>query len=283
MRIKKVFNNNVALVENQNFKEMIVMGKAIGFQKYPGDVIDGKRIEKTFVLDIPENTDKLISLFNEIPSEDIALADEMINFVQPMLKRALNESTLIALSDHISFALKRAREGIEIKNPLLWEIKQVYPLEFDAAKRAIDLVQKGAGVEFPEGEVAFLALHFVNGQLDDGPEHEGMELAGIISKILDIVKYHYQVELDDSSLNFTRFVTHLRYFIQRQSKGEIAHSEDVFLHDIVKDKYPRAYKCSLKIKQYLDTSYGWSCSLDELLYLTVHIHRLTSRLVFEEE
>ncbi|MFK4341073.1 MULTISPECIES: BglG family transcription antiterminator LicT [unclassified Paenibacillus] len=283
MRIKKVFNNNVALVENQNHKEMIVMGKAIGFQKYPGDMIDDKLVEKTFVLEIPENTDKLISLFSEIPSDDIALADEMINFVQPKLKRALNESTLIALSDHLSFALKRAREGIGIKNPLQWEIKQVYPLEFAAAQKALDLVQQRVGVELPEGEAAFLALHFVNGQLDGETEHEGMELAGIISKVLDIVKYHYQVELDDTSLSFTRFVTHLRYFIQRQSKGEVIISEDVFLHDIVKEKYPRAYKCSLKIKQYLDTSYGWNCTLDELLYLTVHIHRLTSRFVSEEK
>lgn len=33
MKIKKVLNNNVVLVENDNNTEMIVMGKGIAFQK----------------------------------------------------------------------------------------------------------------------------------------------------------------------------------------------------------------------------------------------------------
>lgn len=281
MRIKKVFNNNVALVENNVHTEMIVMGKAIGFQKYPGEVIEDTLVEKTFVLKAKGNKDKLISLFNEIPSEDINLADEVISLGHALLKRTLNENMIITLSDHISFALKRAREGVVINNPLQWEIKQVYPAEVAVGKRALELIFQRNGVKLPESEAVFIALHFVNGQLD-GDYGDDMQLTSVISKVLDIVRYHYLVELDNDSLNYTRFVTHLRYFIRRQARGEIIPSEDEFLHDIVKEKYPKAYQCSVKIKRFLSQSYGWECTTEEMLYLTVHIHRLTSRLTFEE-
>jgi beta-glucoside operon transcriptional antiterminator len=282
MRIKKVFNNNVALVENNVQKEMIVMGKAIGFQKYPGDAIDDTLIEKTFVLEAKGNTDKLIGLFNEIPSEDIDLADEVISLGHALLKRTLNENMIIALSDHISFALKRAKEGVVISNPLQWEIKQVYPAEVAVGKQALELIFQRTGVKLPESEAVFIALHFVNGQLDGDTGDDSIQLTNVISKVLDIVRYHYLVELDNDSLNYTRFVTHLRYFIRRQAQGETIPSDDEFLHDVVKEKYPKAYQCSVKIKRFLSQSYGWECTTEEMLYLTVHISRVTSRLAFEE-
>ena len=49
MRIKKVFNNNVVLVIDDLGKEQIVMGKGVGFQKFPKDLIDTNKIEKRFI------------------------------------------------------------------------------------------------------------------------------------------------------------------------------------------------------------------------------------------
>ena len=45
MRIKKVFNNNVVLVVNNLREEQVVMGKGIGFNKYPKDIVDTSKIE----------------------------------------------------------------------------------------------------------------------------------------------------------------------------------------------------------------------------------------------
>ncbi|MEO2255416.1 PRD domain-containing protein [Paenibacillus amylolyticus] len=277
MRVKKVFNNNVALVVGHNNKEIIVMGKAIGFQKYPGDLIDETVIEKTFVLETLSNNERLISLFNEIPSEDIDLAHELIEEGKKVLGTSLNENIIIGLSDHISFALKRAKEGLFISSPLEWEVRQAYPKEYAFGKYAISLIAEKTGIKLPDSEVALIAYHFVNAQMELGSSMDNDLMRSVLIKILDIVRYHFQIELDEDSLNYARFVTHLRYFIKRQTNGEKLTSSDHLLYDVVKNNYPKAFQCAMKIKRFLSTSYDWECTNDELLYLTVHIQRVSNR------
>lgn len=277
MRIKKVFNNNVALVVDNTHKELIVMGKAIGFQKYPGDLIDESVVEKTFVLGLPSNNEKLISLFSEIPSEDIDLAHELIEEGKKALGKSLNENIIIGLSDHISFALKRAKEGLFISSPLDWEVRQAFPKEYAFGKYATSLISEKTGVKLPDSEAALIAYHFVNAQMEPGSSIDNDLIRSVLIKILDIVRYHFQIELDEDSLNYARFVTHLRYFIKRQTSGEKLTSNDHLLFNVVKKNYPKAFQCATKIKRFLSTSYDWDCSNDELLYLTVHIQRVSNR------
>lgn len=277
MRIKKVFNNNVALVIDHDNKEIIVMGKAIGFQKYPKELIDESLIEKTFVLEVPGNTEKLIGLFNEIPSEDIDLADELIEKGKIELNKTFNENMIIGLADHISFALKRAREGIFISSPLEWEVKQAFPKEYLFGKNALQLIEKTTGIKLPETEAAFIAYHFVNGQIEMGSSVDNDHLRSVLLKILDIAKYHFQIDLDENSLNYSRFVTHLRYFIKRQTSGEKLANSDQLLFNVVKESYSKAFQCSLKIKRFLSSTYDWNVTDDELLYLTVHLQRVSDR------
>ncbi|WP_336765920.1 BglG family transcription antiterminator LicT [Paenibacillus sp. USHLN196] len=277
MRVKKVFNNNVALVVGHNNKEIIVMGKAIGFQKYPGDLIDETVIEKTFVLETLSNNERLISLFNEIPSEDIDLAHELIEEGKKVLGTSLNENIIIGLSDHISFALKRAKEGLFISSPLEWEVRQAYPKEYAFGKYATSLIAEKTGTKLPDSEIALIAYHFVNAQMELGSSMDNDLMRSVLIKILDIVRYHFQIELDEDSLNYARFVTHLRYFIKRQTNGEKLTSSDHLLYDVVKNNYPKAFQCALKIKRFLSTSHEWECTNDELLYLTVHIQRVSNR------
>lgn len=277
MRVKKVFNNNVALVIDKHDKEIIVMGKAIGFKKYPGDSIDESVIEKMFVLESPSNDDKLVKLFIEIPSEDINLAHEVIEQGKLVLGRSLNDNILISLADHISFALKRAREGLFISSPLEWEVKQAYPKEYKYGKQAIAFITEKTGIALPDSEAAFIAYHFVNAQTELATSLDNDLIRSVLIKILDIIRYHFQIELDEESLNYTRFLTHLRYFIKRQTAGERLVSDDSLLYDVVKDNYPKAFQCALKIKRFLLSSYDWECTNDELLYLTVHIQRVSNR------
>lgn len=277
MRVKKVFNNNVALVVDNGNKEIIVMGKAIGFQKYPGDLIDETAIEKTFVLGLPSNNEKLISLFSEIPSEDIDLAHELIEEGRKALGKSLNENIIIGLSDHISFALKRAKEGLFISSPLEWEVRQAFPEEYSFGMFALTLIKSRTGVRLPDSEAALIAYHFVNAQVEMSSTLDNDVLRSVLLKILDIVRFHFQIELDEKSLNYSRFVTHLRYFIKRQTLGEKLNNNDHQLYELVKDNYPKAFHCAMKIKRFLHSNQGWNCTNDELLYLTVHIQRVSTR------
>ncbi len=41
-----------------------------------------------------------------------------------------------------------------------------------------------------------------------------------LGDIVSIIKYHFNVELDETSINFMRFKTYLQYFIQRIMSDE---------------------------------------------------------------
>ncbi len=48
MKIVKILNNNVVVVQQGSKDEQIIMGRGIAFQKHCGDNIDQSKIEKIF-------------------------------------------------------------------------------------------------------------------------------------------------------------------------------------------------------------------------------------------
>ena len=104
---------------------------------------------------------------------------------------------------------------------------------------------------------------------------ETVLLTKIIDSVLDIIKYNYGIDMNEYSFDYTRFISHLRCFIQRQLKNESV-NVDTSLLEIVKLKYPEDYKCAKKIKVFLEVTYKWNISENELLYLTLHLNRLSS-------
>lgn len=275
MRIKKVFNNNVVLVIDDLGKEQIVMGKGIGFQKFPRDLIDTNKIEKRFIFNDKESLNELYTLLGRIPLGDIELASEIIEMGKAVLGYELNDTILITLSDHISYLLKRIDEGLVFRNPLQWEIRQIYPEEYKLAKRAVDYLRAKTGKDIPDSEAAFITLHFANAHLETDNMEETLLLTKIIDSILDIIKYNYGIDMNEQSFDYTRFISHLRCFIYRQLKNESV-NVDTSLLEIVKIKYPEDFKCAKKIKMFLEITYDWDVSENELLYLTLHLNRLSS-------
>ena len=102
---------------------------------------------------------------------------------------------------------------------------------------------------------------------------EGIE--NIIDNVLDIIKYHYGIEINEYSFDYTRFISHLRCFIKRQLSGENT-NVDTSLLDIIKMKYKSDYNCAKKVKNFLEKTYKWKISENELLYLTLHLNRLSN-------
>ena len=54
----------------------------------------------------------------QIPIEHLELTEAMIAEIKATIHQPLNESLLITLADHISFAIQRKEQGIEFQNPL---------------------------------------------------------------------------------------------------------------------------------------------------------------------
>lgn len=274
MKIKKILNNNAALAKDENGNEIIYTGCGICFQKRAGDEIDESKIEKTFVME--KSNEQFLQLVSEMPYEEIQVADEIIKYASEKLEKRLCNNIYITLTDHLGFAIERSKSGTFLKNKLLWEIKNYYKVEYELGCHALEIIKEKLGVELPEDEAGFFALHIVNAELD-GNIHHIMEAPEIIDDIVSIVKYTYNKDLDENSLSYERFITHLKYFLQRAERNAYYEPEAEGMFEIIKEKFPEAYRCASRIKSYMETKYPEKITDEEMLYLTVHIARITGR------
>ena len=277
LKVLKVFNNNVALVLNDSNHEEIIMGKGVGFQKRENDQIDESGIEKRFVLEDKTSIKAFQELTGRMDIEDIELASDIIQAGEAALGYTCSNSILLTLSDHISFMLKRAKENTFFTTPLEWDIKLIYPEEFTFASKAVTMISERTQLAIPEQEAAFIALHFVNAHYEGKDMSETLTCSKIIQNVMDIVKYYYGKEFNEGSFNFSRFVTHIRYFVMRQLHQQTSENDSSIIN-VIALKYPNDYKCAKKIKEFLEKTYQWNIKDDELMYLSLHLNRLSSDL-----
>ena len=280
MVIGKIFNNNVILAINSDKREVVVMGRGIGFKKEVGEELDLEKVEKTFILKEKEASEKFKMILEDVPKEIIYVCYDIIEYAKNILKVEISEYIYITLTDHINNAIKLYKEGFNITNAIFWEIKKFYPKEFEIGLKSLSFIEDELGIKLPEGEAGNIALHIINSQVNSS--HKEVEdvakQSKMINDILNIVRYTYNIKLDENSLSYDRFITHLRFFFKRLSAKNNSTEEnldykDDFLLKQVKEKYIDAYKCMLKVEDYL----GQELDDEEKLYLTVHIQRITSK------
>lgn len=274
MRIKNVINNNLVR-SYRGGKEVLVMGKGLGFKKKRGEEIEEDKIERIYVLSQDPGEENLERLVSPIPYEYFVTVNEVVDLAREMLKEDLDDSIRLGLLDHIYYAVARYKRGEEINNGLLWEISRFYSREFQVGKKALEIIKVRHGVEMSDSEAAFIAIHLVNAEGKDSSKmQETMEMTERIKDILAIVTYHYGKALKEDTIDYERFVTHIKYFLRRLYKEEKARDNDPEFLKAIREKYPKEYACSKKIQKYIEKETGKVVSEDELIYLTVHIRRV---------
>lgn len=277
MKIHRAINNNIIGVLDANGQERILIGKGIGFRKHSGDEFDETLVEKEFRVAASEKTERLIDILNEIPSEAVDAAAAILEDATKTLRKTLNGGALISLSDHIHTAIVRTRDGISVKNVLLWETKRFYPDEFRIGERALDTIESLTGVRLTEDEAGFIALHIVNAQMENSAD-DLYGLTRVMQELLNIIKYTCKTPFDEDSFHYCRFVTHLKFFAQRLLTHTTYNGSDSSeLLAVVKKQYPKAYQCTGKVGQFTEKNYGYPLSDEERLYLTIHIARILDK------
>lgn len=276
MKIDKIFNNNAVMVKEDNGRDSVIIGCGLAFRKKVGDEVDESLIEKTFILKEKDTLEKFKMILEHIPTEQISLCYDIVEYAKNMLNCELNDYIYVTLTDHISYTLKLFDEGIERPNILIWEIKKFYPKEYNIGLKALEFIESELGKKINEEEAGNIALHLITAQINGKSDKTDIaySMTKKIQDILNIVKYTYDIELDEQSLNYERFITHLRFFFKRlNNKTQYRNENEDFLLQQVKEKYKDAYKCMLKIEKYLNIE----LSYEEQLYLTLHIKRIVNR------
>lgn len=273
MKIDKIINNNIVSAIEADGKEVVIMGRGLGFGMKPGKEIPEGKIEKVFRLDSQNSTDKFKELLANLPLEHIQASTEIINYAKSVLNRRLNQSIYITLTDHINFAIERFKEKMMFTNPLLNEIKTFYKEEYLIGEYAVALIERRIGITLPVDEAGFIALHIVNAEYNTAMR-DTIDITTLIQNVVKIVKEYFSMDLDETSLNYQRFVTHLRFLAQRIIGGEMLNSENPEFNQLISQMYPEEYACSLKLKDYIQVTYHHDVTEEETAYLTVHIKRI---------
>jgi beta-glucoside operon transcriptional antiterminator len=276
VKIEKILNNN-AVVTIKNKQEVIIIGRGIAFNKRVGDDINEQQIDKIFTLQNEDISSKFKTLVTEMPIEYMEISEKIIAYAKMKLGKQLSESIYLHLTDHIHFAIERYKNNLPIKNGLLWETKQLYRDEYEIGIEALNMICDQFGVLLPEDEAGFLALHIVNAELNEVMPNI-KKMTKVMQEILTIVKYHFKMEFDEESLNYYRFITHLKFFAQRLVKGNHFNNEnDDDLFHVIKEKYPKSYSCSEKIKKFIENNYTYELTDEEMMYLIIHIERVARK------
>lgn len=277
MRIKKLINNNVLCVVDEKGNELIVTGKGIGFQRHRGELLDPASVERIYRMEEKNEQRKLRELVEKIPLEHLTLTERMINHIKAEIPHPLNESLLITLADHISFAIQRKQQHLEFSNPLKGSIMCYYPTEYHLGQQCLAMVQEQLGITLHSDEAAFIALHIVNAELNTSMS-EMYDITHLIEGAISVVEYYYGKRFDRESLDFNRFVVHLRYFAQRLFQDKILEDtqddRDELFRQLIMKNCKEHYKCAQCIGQFVRATYKKELSGEELTYLTIHLKRI---------
>lgn len=274
--VRRVFNNSVVLAADVEGGERVLLGRGIGFHVHPGDLVDPSQVDKTFVLRGTTNAERLAALLEDMDLAEVETTQEILTAARAELGEHVGEHVFLPLADHISYALRRAREGLpEIDYQLRWEVQHLYPAEVAFSRRALGIIERRLGVSLPEVEAVPLSLHFVNAQLgsDIGTT---IRMTGVLAEVLHLIRERLDVAVDEESLEVARFVTHLRYLFMRSQRGvELAPAPEGVL-EAVREAQPREHACAVTVAELLAERFGWPVTVAETLYLTLHVSRLSA-------
>lgn len=272
LKVQKVLNNNVVIALHSSGYEAVLVGRGLGFGRRPDDEILEEAAEKVFVLKDPGERIRYARVLQEVDQPFAALVAQGIGMMEDLLGEPLGERIHASLTDHLFFAVKRLGEGIAVRNPFLREVEALYPKEYGAAQAMTRWLSKELGLEIPDDESAFVALH-VHSAMGGESLGQVSRKNRIISQMIEIAEESLGFPLDRRSPQFLRLIRHLSFSIDRVENSMDGDPMDV-VEETMRRDHPVPYGIALKLCIYLQNALGRPIPKSELVYLTIHIHRL---------
>ncbi|WP_024295900.1 BglG family transcription antiterminator LicT [Lacrimispora indolis] len=277
MKITKVINNNIVRSMNERGQEVLLLGKALGFQKKVGDDILDHAIEKIYILTDKQYENDLLSLLSDVDFSNIQVVNKIVEDAESTMGRELPASVYFSLLDHVNFAVERYHNNQMFENKLHNEIKRFYTIEYHIGERAVGIINSALNIQLPNDEASFIAMHILNAQLDDNYFNNTDFMTKIINQSLNIVRKNLNIEFDTDSISYERFMTHLKFFSMRLIKNERLQVDNSSILEVIKKEYEEAYRISLEIRNYIENTFDVSVEEAEIMYLAIHINTFIRR------
>ncbi len=273
-RIQKVLNSSVVLAQDSKRGECIILDKGIGYGKKPGEEVTLSKEARVFKPTAQGELDKLGELLGSIDSSYLEAASLIVDYATALLGEPLDEHIYLALTDHIHFAVVRQKEGLILNNRMYWEIKSFYPREFRIGEYGLKVIKSVCGIELDAKEAANIAFHIINSEKNAKDSYDTGQATKMMEQILQIVTYSLKETPDEHSLTYSRFLTHVQFFIQRFFNNAMLTDEDLGMFEKLSKAYPDSMAIAEKVRQFLEQQYHQLIPDEETTYLAIHIHRL---------
>ena len=264
VKIIRVLNTNAVVSVDSQGRELIMTGPGIGFKKRKGENIDQSLVDKTYHLENKEESKRLQEVVKEISEEYLGIADRVVKEAKKE-KLEIRDSLYVTLTDHINSAVARYREGIALKNMMKIDIRKFYPKEYQVGIHAIEWIKE---------QTAFIAMHIVSAELNAQNIIDVNQITELINTVLQIVRIHFKIDLNEESISYERFLTHLKFFAARVFDHMEYEDTMQEIYKVMVEQNKNAFSGVKKIAEYIKKQYNYKLTIDEQLYLLIHIKRI---------
>lgn len=276
-RYERTLNNNAIVAVDETGEEAILLGRGIALHCSRGrfSTVSEDLIERVFTLERGGDPAYYGQLVAGLPLELVQLVEDVVSEAGRQLGFDFQNRLTLTLLDHIVIARDRDRAGEGLPNPLLDEIRLFYPREYRVAHASVRRLNERLGTHFDSNEVAFIALHYINA-MSSVSRGVMKRVMGALGACVRAVEGFYGTRLDRSSSYYTRFITHLKFFLNRvfaekdERPGERGGATSAVLLS-VRAQDPRAWACARSVGEGLEREYGIHVSEEEAAYLALHI------------
>ncbi len=269
-RVVKVLNHNSIIVLDPNKqKRYLVLYKGIGFHKKTVERLEIPEEATIYSLEKASDRGDAMSIVNHVEPECLEIASAILAEAEKSFGR-VDRNILFPMADHLSFAVRRMREGEEIRNPLKDDIRLLFHVEYKVSEIAISLVEEKYGVILTEDEVGFLALH-VHASIENENVSQALQTAQIVRSCISYVEQKTGQKIEVTSLAYNRMMNHIRYMVTRLETGE---EIKLNLNDYMRVKYPEMYQLSEEICNQISRIMKKEYHDSEIGYLAMHIARV---------
>ena len=275
MVVVKNINNNVSLCLDGNGKEVIVFGKGVGFIRPPAEVPLNK-IERTFY----NVSSHYLSILNDVPQDILDFTARQMTLLRGKLPYETTANLTFVLADHLAFALERAKKGIYIPMPSVYEMETSWPLEMELGRAFVSAMEKEFGTKLPYGEAQAVAMHFINARSTNVQE-SAVNIEARYEEILEhttrIIEEEMALTVRRDTFNYARFATHVQYLLRRIFEDKSIDSENIQMYQSIREEYEAASRCVDRIAAYLKENWKAELTEEEKLYLIMYVNRVCAK------
>jgi len=140
----------------------------------------------------------------------------------------------------------------------------------------IQFIKDATGVLLSEHEAGYVTMHMVNASLGENKESIS-KIFLFTSGVVDIIEDVFDIDFDEDEISLARLNSHLKFLAKRiplKQPSTEDQVEDFYEMFMKKDKRYKAVE--KKIKMFVYKNFHHEVTLQEMVYLMVHINKAIS-------